>query len=248
MKIPVADIWIVWEDNNSRTDFDQEGWRKDCQGLADTIADVGLIQPVGVMEIEHPNYKYKLVFGYRRMFAIRHILGYISVEAVVLEPGQVKAPVENVVENLARKDLSYWDACVALHETFGGQGLNHRQVAKLCGRPEGWVYCRWRVWELSPEIREQVAAGLLSPSDVSILLAKCEAEREAAAKAIQEAKERGETRQEIAERLVGRKTVRPKKEIQKAMTEYLEQDEMKYVHLLRWAIGEINDTQRRELV
>jgi ParB/RepB/Spo0J family partition protein len=248
MRIPLSDIQVVWHDNNSRSDFHQEEWRKDCAPLADTIEQVGLLQPVGVVKIDHPEFKYKLCFGYRRMFATKHILGYDSIEAVVLQREADANPIENVIENLSRKDLSYWDACMALRKTFGEQKLTHRQVAKQIGQPEGWTYARWRVWELSEEIRDQVAAGLLSPSDISILLAKSPPERDAAAIALQEAKQRGETRREIGERLVGRKGVRPKKDVQRRMSIYMEQNRMDLVHALRWALGEINDTQLDELV
>jgi ParB family chromosome partitioning protein len=247
MKIPFDDILIDWDSNNSRVGFDEDEWREECSGLADTIQDRGQLQPVVVVAIEHEQYKYKLVFGYRRSFAMLHILGMVNIEAYITDKEYEEDPLDNLIENLARKDLTYWDSCVALKRTFPPE-WSHRQVAKAVGKSHGWAYHRWGVWKLPQEVIDQVEAGCLTAADVNLIMSKTEAEQTAAAKAIQEAKEKGLTNREIGQQLINRKTLRPKKEIQKKMTWLLANDRTDCMHCLRWAIGEINDPQLEELL
>ena len=247
MKIPLNEILIDFSANNSRVGFDHDEWVEDCQGLADTISQSGQIQPVSVVRIEDQDYQYKLVFGYRRCFAIEHILGYTTVEAYISDKPPDVDPLDNLIENLARKDLTYWESCVGLKRTMDPD-LSYKQVAKIVGKSHGWAYHRWGVWKLPPEVIDQVEAGWLTASDVSLLMAKAESEQLAAAKAIADAKARGETNQTIGRKLGGRKTVRPKKEVQKMMNQFMAEDKMGYVHVLRWAVGEIDDPQLEELL
>jgi ParB/RepB/Spo0J family partition protein len=247
MKIPTKDIWVVWDDNTARVDFDHEEWAEDCKGLAETIAETGQLQPVAVISITHPDYKYKLVFGYRRMFAIRHILEYTEVNAEVLDMSEEEAKLANVIENLDRKDLSYWESCVALKRTFPPD-TGHYKIAAAVGKSHGWAYHRWGVWKLPQECIDQVEAGRLTAADVNVLMGKQKAEQVATANAIIEAKQRGMTTTEIGEKLCGRKGVRAKKDVQRMMSKFMEKERMDLVHALRWSIGEINETQLEELL
>jgi hypothetical protein len=70
----------------------------DLQELADSIAEFGLLQPIGITP-EHV-----LVFGERRLRAVRDILGWDTIEAKVV-------PLEAIVlgefhENMRRKDFT----------------------------------------------------------------------------------------------------------------------------------------------
>ena len=70
----------------------------DIDGLAQSISDDGLLQPIGVTPDN------RLVFGYRRLVACRDKLGWTEIPAVVID-------IENLtqcewVENTVRKDLT----------------------------------------------------------------------------------------------------------------------------------------------
>lgn len=70
----------------------------DIDGLAQSISDDGLLQPIGVTPDN------RLVFGYRRLVACRDKLGWTQIPAVVID-------IENLtqcewVENTVRKDLT----------------------------------------------------------------------------------------------------------------------------------------------
>jgi ParB/RepB/Spo0J family partition protein len=72
----------------------------DLEGLADSILDQGLLQPIGVTENR------ELVFGERRLRACRDILGWKDIDCRVVN---VSSIVEGErAENEIRKQFSVW--------------------------------------------------------------------------------------------------------------------------------------------
>jgi ParB family chromosome partitioning protein len=87
-------------------DADPAGVREDpgdVSGLAATIADYGLLQPIGV--VAGTAGRYTVVYGNRRRVAALE-LGLSSVPCIVLEAGEPQTLVQQLAENLQRRPLN----------------------------------------------------------------------------------------------------------------------------------------------
>lgn len=244
MKILISDILIDNSNNVSREPLSAE----ECQTLATAIDNHGQIGPVLVTPIDHPDFKYKLVCGYKRMFAMGSILGYNEVEAYIREGiSDEHGRILNVTENLEREDLSYWQQCKALNRAFHAD-RTETEISKALSRSRSWVRARWLVWRLPEEILAQVEEGLLTATDVGLLIQQTPEEQIAAAARLRAGKEAGETTNSMLGQFSRRKSIRSKKEIQSMMTDLLGQERHNEMHALRFALGEINDSQLFELL
>lgn len=131
--------------------------------LASSIDGVGLLQPIGVVEVTDG--RYRLVWGWRRLQAFRK-LGrrdiparvYASEAAAML--GQLRA-----VENVQRRDWNLIEEAVAVADLLDavGEGVpdGFRIVAERLGKSEGWVKDRAYLARLDGQARELVVAGRL---------------------------------------------------------------------------------------
>jgi ParB family transcriptional regulator, chromosome partitioning protein len=92
--------------------------------LAASIAEVGLIQPVGVRRVPlrytdgsdasvPPRYTFELVAGERRLRAHR-MLGLTEIKAVILEASDAEMAIMALAENIDREDLSDYEISLAI--------------------------------------------------------------------------------------------------------------------------------------
>ncbi len=87
-------------------DVDPEGVREelgDVAGLAATIAEYGLLQPIGVTPIG--NGRYRVVYGGRRRAAALQ-LGLSKVPCIVLDSDDPDLLLRQLIENVQRQDLN----------------------------------------------------------------------------------------------------------------------------------------------
>lgn len=138
-------------------------------GLADSIAEVGLINPIRVRSV---GTGYELVAGAHRLEACRR-LGLADIAAVVVEDDDLHAELAMLDENLCRAELSPAD-----------------RAAYTARRKEIYL-------ELHPETVQHVAGGLARQNSASANLAPAFADATAkatgtSARAVQRDAERGE--------------------------------------------------------
>ena len=237
MIIKISEILVDHANNVSRDAFNAEA----CEELAACIEANGMIQPVLVRPIDHEHYLYELVVGYRRIVACGTILGHTEIDCSVRSLTDEQAKLLNIKENLEREGLSFWEECHMLKRAFDPE-LSDLQIAKLVSKSRGWVRNRWPLWKMPDDVIAHVEAGYLSAADVNTLISKTTEEQSVTAARIVKGKEEGFTTQELAEKYSGRKAIRTKKVIQQMMTSLMEQDKLKEMHVLRWALGEIDET------
>ncbi len=243
MLLKISDILVDHDNNVSRDAFSPEI----CEELAASIEQHGMLHPVLCRPIEHEQYKYQLVVGYRRMIAVSAILGWVEIESSVREMTDQQAKIFNIIENNEREGLTFWEECSMLERTFDPDTAD-LEIARALGVSRGWVRNRWSLFKMPDEIIAHVEAGLLSASQVNMLITKSDEEKKATAALIIKGHEEGMTTQEIGERYAGRKGVRAKKDVQAMMTKLMAQERMSEMQCLRWAIGEINETLLWELL
>lgn len=246
MKIRCADILFDPENQNaSRELFAAES----CESLAATIAKQGLTHPVNVVPLpkEHEK-KYKLIAGFRRFVAIAHILKWEEIPGIVRDDvhSREEELLVNVIENLERKDMTYWEECLALKKTFPPD-TKMTYIGQAMNKTRSWVRRRWLIWTLPEEVQEQVIPmikeGLLIASDVELIILREQKDQIAAMNALLQGHREGKAIRKTAREITKRKTVRGLKELQRAMTIMMDNDKPDCVHFGRFACGEITDEQ-----
>jgi ParB family chromosome partitioning protein len=143
--------------------FDEET----LQGLAASVADRGVLQPVLVRP--RPGGTYELVAGERRWRAAR-LAGLETIPAVVREHEDAESLELALIENMAREDLNPVDearACVALLEELG---LTREEVARRTGRSRSALSNLTRLLDLPAEVLELIERGSLSEGHGRALL------------------------------------------------------------------------------
>ena len=181
--VPLADIWVD-PDFNCRNAFTYQS----VKGLADNIGKSGLEIPVILQRREDSQAgfaePFRLVAGFRRLAAVSTFLRWTSIPANVREGLTDRAAeILNLTENLEREDLNPLEQAQAIARRFPS-GTSLRTIAQEMNRDTRWVHQRLRIMELPEELREKVAARLLTLLDVDALVTLPAEERVLAANEI----------------------------------------------------------------
>src|SRR6185312_5928132 len=138
-----------------RTEFDAAT----IDGLADSIADAGVVQPLIVRPLSDG--RYELIAGERRWRAARQAK-LDTVPALIRNQDEAERLQTALIENMAREDLNPVDearACAALVEELG---LSKKQLARRLGRSRSAISNLIRLLDLPDEVLNLLAAGELS--------------------------------------------------------------------------------------
>lgn len=149
-----------------RTHYNEDTLR----GLARSIIEVGLLQPVVVQEMDTD---YVLISGERRWRAAQ-MAGLEAIPALIRIADDTGSLVQALVENIQREDLTPLEEASAYKMLVDKHGLTQQEVAHRVGKGRATVANSIRLLRLPPAILEllengQLAAGhargLLSISD-----------------------------------------------------------------------------------
>ncbi len=145
-----------------RDRFDEEG----LGALADSIREVGLLQPVLVRPAGDG---YELVAGERRWRAARRV-GLNVIPAIVRQSDDVKTLQAALVENLQRDDLNPLEEAAAYQQMIEDFSMTHEQVASTVGKSRAAVSNTLRLLQLPPAIQKAVRDDRLSMGHARALL------------------------------------------------------------------------------
>lgn len=159
--IPLDDIDI--NQNQPRKAFDDQS----LQELAQSIQEVGLLQPILVTE--HRN-RYRIVAGERRFRAAR-LAGLDSVPCIVRTFTANEQLEAALVENLQREDLNAIEEAAAYQQLSNQFGLDAEAIAARVGKSRPAVANTLRLLQLPPEIQALVRERRLSAGHARALLA-----------------------------------------------------------------------------
>ena len=152
IEIPLADLQI------GRGQVRLREVSKEVHELADSIRQVGLLEPIVVCEAQTPG-KFEIITGQRRFMAHQE-LGENTILAAVLDErvDETMAKVLSVTENLVRRDLNssdLIDACTSLFHRYG----SIRAVADETGLPYHRVAQYVKFDQLAEPLKDLVSAG-----------------------------------------------------------------------------------------
>ena len=137
----------------------------DLAGLAETIREHGILQPLGVTR---EGDAYHIVYGNRRRDAAI-VVGLDRVPCMVLDDiGEEGGVIRQVLENLQRLDLNDLDKSRAFESLLSGlteQGLSQGEaldrMARTLGLSSRQIQRYLRLRQLAPEVQRLIAQGEL---------------------------------------------------------------------------------------
>lgn len=127
--------------------------------LAADIAVHGLLQPVGIQELESG--LFQLLWGGRRLAAHAR-LGRDTIEAHVYEVGDQSVKSLALVENLQRVQLSLQEECDGVAFLHYEEKKSPDQISAALSKSRSWVMRRLALPNLPDELRGPVFDGRLS--------------------------------------------------------------------------------------
>jgi ParB family chromosome partitioning protein len=135
--------------------------------LADSIREVGLLQPVLVRADGEGNYE--LIAGERRWRAARRA-GLQVIPALVRTSDDSSALEQALVENLHRDDLNALEEAAAYQQLIEDFDLTHERVASRVGRSRTTITNMLRLLQLPPGIQRLLREGKIEAGHARALL------------------------------------------------------------------------------
>ncbi|SFJ48861.1 chromosome segregation DNA-binding protein [Streptosporangium canum] len=147
-----------------RTVFDGDALKE----LADSITEVGLLQPVVVRAMGKDSYE--LIMGERRWRASK-LAGLKEIPAIVRSTQEDKLLLDALIENLQREQLNPLEEAAAYRQLLDDFGATHEQLAVRVGRSRTHVTNTLRLLKLPPRVQLRVSAGTITAGHARALLA-----------------------------------------------------------------------------
>ncbi|MCC7348369.1 MAG: ParB/RepB/Spo0J family partition protein [Variibacter sp.] len=142
----------------------------ELEGLAASIRERGVIQPILVRTVRGAADSYEIIAGERRWRAAQRA-GLHEVPIVLLEASDREALELAIIENVQRADLN------ALEEAMGYQALaeefghGQEEIAKIVGKSRSHVANTLRLLNLPDAVKAYVTEGKISAGHARALLA-----------------------------------------------------------------------------
>lgn len=128
------------------------------KSLSESIRENGIIQPICVRKVDSA---YEIISGERRYRAAK-IAGFSQVPCIVMEVGDEQAAVLALIENIQRKDLSYFEEACAIQKLISVYGLTQEETAEKLGKAQSTIANKLRLLKFSDAERRILVTGNLS--------------------------------------------------------------------------------------
>lgn len=161
-ELPVEDI--VPNPKQPRQVFDED----ELHELADSVAEVGLLQPIVVRQVGKG--RYELIMGERRLRA-HEIAGLDTIPAIVRATDDSDMLRDALLENLHRVQLNPLEEAAAYQQMMDDFGLTQEELSKRIKRSRPQISNTIRLLRLPAAVQRRVAAGVLSAGHARALLA-----------------------------------------------------------------------------
>ncbi len=145
-----------------RSVFDEDT----LQELADSIREIGLLQPVVVRP---DGDGYELVAGERRLRAAQ-LVGLELIPALVRETDDEAMLRDALLENLHRVQLNPLEEAAAYSQLLADFSCTQEELAGRIGRSRPQISNTLRLLRLPPKVQRRLAAGVLSSGHARALL------------------------------------------------------------------------------
>jgi ParB family transcriptional regulator, chromosome partitioning protein len=140
----------------------------ELDGLAASIEDVGLLQPVVVRQSGDGTYE--LIAGERRLRASKRA-GLEVIPAVVRQTGDSDLLKEALIENIHRVQLNPLEEAAAYQQLLEDFDFTQEELASKLGKSRPAISNTLRLLQLPVGVQRRVAAGVISAGHAKALLA-----------------------------------------------------------------------------
>lgn len=144
----------------------QEFCEEDLAELAQSIAQVGVLQPLSVRRTRRG---WELIAGERRLRAAQ-LAGLATVPCLPVEADGETSALLALVENLQRKDLDVWEEAAALRQLMERGRLTQEEAARRVGKSQSAVANKLRLLKLPEDVIDTLRANRLTERHARALL------------------------------------------------------------------------------
>lgn len=141
----------------------------ELEGLAQSIREKGIVQPLLVRPVAEAEADFELVAGERRWRAAQRA-GLHEVPVVVRALGDVEVIEIALVENLQREDLSPLEEAEAYSRLAGEFGRSQAMLAAAVGKSRSHIANTVRLLGLPESVRQSLEEGRLTAGHARALL------------------------------------------------------------------------------
>lgn len=143
-EVPVAQIKA--NPNQPRREFDQTA----LQELADSIAEIGIIQPITLRKMDDDTYQ--IIAGERR-FRASQLAGLSSVPAYIRTADDENVMEMALIENIQREDLNSLEIALAYQHLIEQYGLTQERLSERVGKKRTTIANYLRLLKLPAQIQ-----------------------------------------------------------------------------------------------
>lgn len=151
----IATSQIIPNPTQPRTQFDNEA----LQELADSIRQLGVIQPITVRKADDG--KYIIISGERRWRAAQ-MVGVEALPAYIREVDDENLHAMALVENIQRQDLNAIEIALGMQRLIEECGLTQEAMADKVGKKRSTVSNYMRLLSLPDEVQLALKEGLIT--------------------------------------------------------------------------------------
>jgi ParB family transcriptional regulator, chromosome partitioning protein len=157
---------------NPRRSFAEE----ELDGLAASIKERGIIQPVVVRAIGEAKDRYEIIAGERRWRAAQRA-GLHEIPIVPLEATDSQALELAIIENVQRSDLNPLEEAAGYAMLASEYGHSHEGIAGIVGKSRSHVSNTMRLLKLPEAVKAYINAGQISAGAARMLIGAPDPER-----------------------------------------------------------------------
>lgn len=159
--IPQEDIYPNPNQPRSRFDFDE------LEGLAQSIRQNGIIQPIAVRVNASGNYE--LISGERRLRASR-LVGISLIPCIIMEASDEKSALFALIENMQRSDLGFFEEASAIEKLIVDYNMSRDDVCRKLGKAAPTISNKLRLLKLPEDVRLKITQEGLTERHARALL------------------------------------------------------------------------------
>ncbi len=138
----------------------------DLNSLAESIKENGMIQPICV---RRSGALYEIISGERRTRAAK-LAGLNEVPCIIMSVDDEKSALMALIENIQRKDLSFFEEALAIEKLISVYGLTQETAAERLGKAQSTIANKLRLLRFSDAERSMIINADLSERQARALI------------------------------------------------------------------------------
>ena len=151
-KVVALDVGLIIPNRSQpRVTFDEN----ELAALSASIRENGILQPINVRRC---GVNYEIISGDRRFRAAK-ICGLEEVPCIVIDADDERSAVLALIENIQRRDLSYFEEALAIERLIKFYGLTQEEAASRLGKAQSTIANKLRLLKFSDAERGLLIKG-----------------------------------------------------------------------------------------